>query len=111
VKPQVKQLIGIKATSIAEAHPALMNSFTYRCPATGYRVEGHEVADVVPTARPLKTYVAERCPACTGLHIVNPETGILLAQEAAVFTRPLAAGGQRGARVRGSWAADLTCGP
>ncbi|MFO1079791.1 MAG: hypothetical protein U1E23_04085 [Reyranellaceae bacterium] len=105
------QLIGIKVAPGIEAHPVGMNSFTYRCPSTGYQVEGHEVADIVPTTRPLKTYVAERCPACTGLHIVNPETGILLAQEAAAFTRPFAAGGQRRARVGGSWAAGPTCGP
>lgn len=105
------ELIRIKAAAGACRHPESMHSFTYRCPSTGYRVEGHEIADVAPSTRPLKTYVAERCPACTGLHIVNPETGILLAQEAAVFTRPLAAGGHRGDRVRGSWAAGPTCSP
>ena len=108
---RIVELIGIKVGRPHPCHAISMHSFTYRCPATGYQVEGHENADVVPSKRPLKTYVAERCPACTGLHIVNPETGILLAQEAALFTRPFAAGGHRGDRVRGSWAAGPSCGP
>jgi hypothetical protein len=92
-----------------------MMSFTYRCPATGYVVEGFERIDVTvdgaPAERPLRTYVAERCPACTGMHIVNPETGALLSQEAGLFTGPVAAGGRQGGRGRGSWAAGHACGP
>ena len=87
-------------------HCADMTSFTYRCPATGYVVEGLEKVDQAPAERALKTYVAERCPACTGLHIVNPETGALLSQETSQFTGPLADGG----RGRGSWASGLACG-
>ena len=92
-------------------HISNMMSFNYRCPATGYLVAGLERVDPAPAGRPLKTYVAERCPACTGLHIVNPETGALLSQEVGLFTGPLAAGGRQGGRGRGSWAADLARGP
>jgi hypothetical protein len=104
-------LIEINAQGDRSMQSAHVMRFIYRCPATGYRVEGLERTDVEPAARPLKTYVAERCPACTGLHIVNPQTGALLSDEAGLFTRSSAAGGPRGGRGRGSWAAGIACGP
>jgi hypothetical protein len=91
-------------------HCADMTSFTYRCPATGYMVEGLERIAPAPAERPLRTYVAEHCPACTGLHIVNPKTGALLSQETGRFADSWAAGGRQGGRGRGSWAAGLACG-
>lgn len=57
-----------------------MVTFLYRCPSLGYRVEGVGRDDVL-AAGPLTTYVADSCPACGGLHIVNPLTGRLLADE------------------------------
>ena len=60
-----------------------MVTFPYRCPATGYRLEGRQPAPTAPS--PMVTYVAEHCPACGGLHIVNPATGKLMSEEA---TRP-----------------------
>jgi hypothetical protein len=65
--------------------------FTYRCPATGYRIEGHGPDPAAAGASPLTTYVAETCPACGGLHIVNPATGRLLSEEAPVSLRQIKA--------------------
>lgn len=82
-----------RLTRIKAAYPptgyfvGMVTTFIYRCPMTGGEVEGHEVEDARPAPRPLRIYVAERCPACTGLHIVNPRTGALLSQEAPAFTR------------------------
>ena len=56
-----------------------MVNFPYRCPATGYRLEGRQPAPAAPS--PMITYVAEHCPACGGVHIVNPATGKLLSEE------------------------------
>ena len=75
-----------------------MIAFPYRCPTTGYRLEGRQA--VPAAASPMVTYVAEHCAACGGLHIVNPTTGRLMSEER---TRPapgLAA--QAAARGRGS---------
>jgi hypothetical protein len=60
-----------------------MVTFIYRCPATGYRLEGRQAAPAA--ASPIVTYVAEHCVACGGLHIVNPATGRLMSEER---TRP-----------------------
>ena len=60
-----------------------MIAFPYRCPTTGYRLEGRQTAPAA--ASPMVTYVAEHCAACGGLHIVNPTTGRLMSEER---TRP-----------------------
>lgn len=58
-----------------------MSSFLFRCPVTAMVVTGWQ--QDTPAAAPGNhlVFVAERCPACGGLHIVNPRTGRLLAQE------------------------------
>lgn len=58
-----------------------MTSFPYRCPATGLSVTGWQAESLSPAAGPQLLYVGERCPACGWLHIVNPATGRLLAEE------------------------------
>jgi hypothetical protein len=52
-----------------------MVTFLYRCPTTGCQLEGRWAPPAPSAASPLVTYVAETCPACGGLHIVNPATG------------------------------------
>ena len=74
-----------------------MIAFPYRCPTTGYRLEGRRAAPPA-AASPMVTYVAEHCVACGGLHIVNPATGRLMSEE---WTRPGRAA-QAAARGRGS---------
>jgi hypothetical protein len=66
-----------------------MSIFSYRCPITGYRVEGLQARpEAALQAAPLIPYVAECCPACSGLHIVNPLTGRLIADETAARPSP-----------------------
>ena len=58
-----------------------MVTFIYRCPTTGCQLEGRQAAPGPSPASPLVSYVAESCPACGGLHIVNPATGKLMAED------------------------------
>jgi len=62
-----------------------MSTFLYRCPRTGATVSGWQAEPpLMPSdgeAGRQLLYVAERCPACSGLHIVNPATGRLLLEE------------------------------
>jgi len=58
-----------------------MVTFIYRCPTTGCQLEGRWAAPGPSAASPLVTYVAESSPACGGLHIVNPATGKLMAED------------------------------
>ena len=66
-----------------------MVTFFYRCPTTGAQVEGQHVESGPSPPGPLMTYVAVPCPACRGLHIVNPETGKLISEEMAPSSAPL----------------------
>ena len=61
-----------------------MVTFLYRCPTTGCALEGRRAEPAPSAASPLVTYVAEHCPACRGLHIVNPATGRLMGEEIAM---------------------------
>ncbi|MCA0301653.1 MAG: hypothetical protein LCH95_04545 [Proteobacteria bacterium] len=65
-----------------------MFSFQFRCPTTGMVVTGWQRDTPAAVSGPHLVFVAERCPACGGLHIVNPMTGRLLAQE--MPARPVA---------------------
>ncbi len=58
-----------------------MSSFQFRCPSTGMVVTGWQHDTLAASAGPHLVFVAERCPACGGLHIVSPATGRLLSQE------------------------------
>lgn len=56
-----------------------MTAFIFRCPATGYSVQGL-VQDFVQGAAPdeiadADTYQAVKCTACARTHLVNPKTG------------------------------------
>ena len=53
-----------------------MPPFLYRCPATGYRVQGF-IAEELPA----DTYEAVACTACGRLHLVNPTTGKVLGED------------------------------
>lgn len=73
-----------------------MSSFLYRCPRTGAAVTGWQADEPPPPigAPPAGTqllYVAEHCPACGGLHIVNPATGRMLSEERAMSLRQIKA--------------------
>jgi hypothetical protein len=49
-----------------------MPLFIYRCPTTGYRVEGFSAEDA---SEDRHTYEPVTCPVCHQVHYVNPVTG------------------------------------
>ncbi len=54
-----------------------MTTFIFRCPVTGYSVQGL-VAEPVPDA---DTYQSILCTACARNHLVNPKTGKVAGSE------------------------------
>lgn len=47
-----------------------MHNFLFRCPATDLIVQGS-----VEQIDPATSFVAQECPACGGIHLVDPRTG------------------------------------
>jgi hypothetical protein len=54
-----------------------MPLFLYRCPQTGYRVQGFVAED---TSEDRHTYEPVPCPVCRQIHHVNPHTGLVLGE-------------------------------
>ena len=54
----------------------MMRTFIYRCPATGYNVQG----EYQTGGRPLPAFVPQTCLACQGMHLVDPATGRLTSE-------------------------------
>lgn len=50
-----------------------MPTFLYRCPVTGYRVQGLIADD--PTEKNGPIYEPVRCTICARIHLVDPKTG------------------------------------
>ena len=50
-----------------------MPPFLYRCPITGFNVQGWVADD--PTEGGDETFVPVNCVVCTRVHLVNPKTG------------------------------------
>ena len=50
----------------------------YRCPKTGYRVQGFSAEDI---SEDHHIYEPVTCPACRQVHHVNPRTGAILGEE------------------------------
>jgi hypothetical protein len=55
-----------------------MAPFLYRCPNTGYRVQGFVAEDV---SNDPENYHAITCLACQRVHIVKPTTGKVLGED------------------------------
>jgi hypothetical protein len=55
-----------------------MPLFIYRCPTTGYRVEGFSAEDA---SEDRHTYEPVTCPVCHQIHHVNPTTGATLGEK------------------------------
>jgi hypothetical protein len=55
-----------------------MPPFLYRCPNTGYRVQGFVADD---TSDDDERFEAVACIACDRLHYVNPRTGKVLGDD------------------------------
>jgi hypothetical protein len=53
-----------------------MPAFIYRCPASGYNVQGFVADD--PTNVSEDVFQPVTCTVCAGVHLVNPKTGRLL---------------------------------
>jgi hypothetical protein len=56
-----------------------MAPFLFRCPNTGFRVQGWGADDVSDDAR--ETYETVNCQACRQVHLVNPTTGKVLGSD------------------------------
>jgi hypothetical protein len=50
-----------------------MPAFIYRCPVTGYNVQGHSTDTRLDDDA--ATYQAVTCTACARVHLVNSKTG------------------------------------
>ncbi len=55
-----------------------MPLFMYRCPKTGYRVQGFCAEDV---SEDQHVYEPVTCPVCHEIHHVNPATGAVLEEK------------------------------
>jgi hypothetical protein len=56
-----------------------MATFLYRCPATGFNVQGYVSADPTDDA----VFVPISCIVYTRIHLVNPKTGKVLGADEA----------------------------
>jgi hypothetical protein len=56
-----------------------MAPFLFRCPNTGFRVQGLAADDGSEDDRDV--YESVTCLACRGLHMVNPKTGKVLGSD------------------------------
>lgn len=56
-----------------------MHVFVFRCPLTGYNVQGR--VDAREEDLPERSYRATDCVACRSVHLVNPRTGKLMSEE------------------------------
>ena len=56
-----------------------MPLFMYRCPNSGYRVQGFVPED---TSEDDHVYEPVTCPVCHQIHHVNPHTGVVLGEKA-----------------------------
>ncbi len=53
-----------------------MRTFIYRCPTTGYNVQGEHDSG----GQALPAYVMQNCLACRRFHLVDPANGRLVAE-------------------------------
>jgi hypothetical protein len=53
-----------------------MATFVYRCPNTGFKVQGWVADD--PSEGGGETYAAIPCTICTRIHLIDPKTGKVL---------------------------------
>ena len=56
-----------------------MATFLFRCPNTGYRVQGWVADDGSEDTE--ETYETVSCHACHQVHLVNPSTGKVLGDD------------------------------
>ena len=61
----------IKAHHECKSQHGEVRTFVFRCPTTGYNVQGRYEGG----SSPLPTFVGQHCLACNALHVVDPRTG------------------------------------
>jgi hypothetical protein len=74
-----QELICVNPFGDPERDAAYMPLFLYRCPTTGYHVQGFASEDVVEDHH---VYEPVTCLACRQIHHVNPTTGTVLGETA-----------------------------
>ena len=62
-----------------------MVTVLYRCPNTGFRVQGYTLDETIPSNH--NSYEPATCLACKRLHLVNPKTSELLDERGAAVTK------------------------
>jgi len=72
-------LIQINPFCDTERYAATMPLFIYRCPNSGYRVQGFSADDI---AEDRHIYEPVTCAVCHQTHHVNPTTGAVLGEKA-----------------------------
>ena len=55
-----------------------MTTFLYRCPTTGYQIQGYSPEQ---TSDDESSYEAITCLICKQVHLVNPTTGKVLGED------------------------------
>jgi hypothetical protein len=70
------------STARPSSEASRMPLFMYRCPFSGYRVQGFVAED---TSEDGQIYEPVTCPVCHQIHHVNPHTGIVLGEKAAAL--------------------------
>jgi len=73
----------VKAHQECKCHYEHVRTFVFRCPTTGYNVQGRYEG----SAGPLPSFVGQHCLACNGLHVVDPRTGKGMSELRAVSAR------------------------
>jgi|GEM_PF-743544 len=87
MKP-VHALTCIKAHRECNSQHAHVRTFVFRCPTTGYNVQGRYEGGTGP----LPSFVGQHCLACNGLHVVDPQTGKGMSELRAVAARRQSSG-------------------
>ena len=82
MKP-VHALTCIKAHRECKCQRDGVRTFVFRCPTTGYNVQGRYEGG----SGPLPSFVGQHCLACNGLHVVDPRTGKGMSELRAVAAR------------------------
>jgi len=76
--PGVLSAFFLSCAPVARSVSARMTAFLYRCPNTGFQVQGYSPEQ---TSDDDSWYEAITCLMCKRVHLVNPTTGKVLGEE------------------------------
>ncbi len=77
-RAEFREVFGCSRTSYPWAEGLSMPPFMYRCPNTGYRVQGFSAEEISDGA---DVYETVTCLVCKQSHLVNPATGKVLGED------------------------------